>query len=101
VIAWAHGLSGVARQCVPSLARNLQQGPFFSMYVGLGHAVVATDYAGLGTHFRNAFADTPSNAMDVIYSIPAARRAVPQLGSRWIAMGLAKVGWPRWAWRNW
>jgi hypothetical protein len=92
VIAWAHGLSGVARQCAPSLARSLQQGPFFSMYVGLGYAVVATDYAGLGTHFRNAFADTPSNAMDVIYSIPAARRAVPQLGSRWIAMGTGEGG---------
>jgi dipeptidyl aminopeptidase/acylaminoacyl peptidase len=65
VIAWAHGLSGVARQCAPSLARNLQQGPFLSMYVGLGYAVVATDYTGLGTRFRNAFADTPSNALDV------------------------------------
>jgi acetyl esterase/lipase len=92
VIAWAHGLSGVARQCAPSLARNLQQGPFFSMYVGLGYAVVATDYTGLGTRFRNAFADTPSNAMDVIYSIPAARRVVSQLGSRWIAMGNGEGG---------
>jgi acetyl esterase/lipase len=92
VIAWAHGLSGVARQCAPSLARNLQQGPFFSMYVGLGYAVVATDYTGLGTSFRNAFADTPSNALDVIYSLPAARRAAPQLGSRWIAMGMGEGG---------
>jgi len=43
-------------------------------------------------HFRNAFADTPSNALDVIYSIPAARHAVPQLGSRWIAMGNGEGG---------
>ncbi|HEV2731306.1 MAG TPA: hypothetical protein VGV15_14850 [Terriglobales bacterium] len=92
VIAWAHGLSGVARQCAPSLARNLQHGPFLSMYVGLGYAVVATDYTGLGTRFRNAFADTPSNALDVIYSIPAARRAAPELGSRWIAMGSGEGG---------
>jgi len=92
VIAWAHGLSGVARQCVPSLARNLQHGPFRSMYVQLGYAVVATDYTGLGTSFRNAFADMPSNALDVIYSIPAARRAVPELGSRWIAIGTGEGG---------
>ena len=92
VIAWAHGWSGVARQCAPSLARNLQHGPFLSMYVQLGYAVVATDYAGLGTSFRSAFADTPSNALDVIYSIPAARRALPQLGSRWIAMGTGEGG---------
>jgi hypothetical protein len=92
VIAWAHGWSGVARECAPSLARNLQRGPFLSMYVHLGYAVVSTDYSGLGTSFRSAFADAPSNAWDVIYSIPAARRAVPQLGSRWIAMGTDEGG---------
>jgi Secretory lipase len=92
VIAWAHPLNGVARQCAPSLARNLQHGPYLSMYVNLGYAVVATDYAGLGTGFRNAFSDVQSNAKDVIYSIPAARAAVPQLNSRWIAVGIGEGG---------
>lgn len=92
VIAWAHAMNGVARQCAPSLARNVQHGPFLSMYVGLGYAVVATDYTGLGTNFRNAFLDAPSNATDVIYSVPAARAAVPQLGSRWIAVGIGQGG---------
>ncbi len=92
VIAWAHALRGVARQCAPSLARNLQHGPILAMYVNLGYAVVATDYTGLGTSFRNAFADMPSNATDVIYSVPAARAAVPQLGSRWIAIGIGQGG---------
>ena len=92
VIAWAHAMNGVARQCAPSLARNVQHGPFLSMYVGLGYAVVATDYAGLGTNFRNAFLDAQSNARDVIYSVRAARAAVPQLGSRWIAVGIGQGG---------
>jgi fermentation-respiration switch protein FrsA (DUF1100 family) len=97
VIAWAHGFSGAARQCAPSLMRSVYYGPFLSMYVNLGYAVVATDYAGLGTDFRNAVMDMRSNAMDVIYSIPAARAAVPQLSARWVAMGeslggLAAVG---------
>jgi hypothetical protein len=92
VIAWAHSLNGVARQCAPSLARNLLHGPFLSMYVNLGYAVVATDYAGLGTVFRNAFSDMQSNARDVIYSIPAARAAVPKLDSRWIAIGIEEGG---------
>ncbi|MGC1452973.1 MAG: lipase family protein [Candidatus Sulfotelmatobacter sp.] len=87
VIAWAHAATGVARQCAPSLMRNIGHGPFLSMYVNLGYAVVATDYAGLGTHFRNAFLDGPSNATDVINSVPAARAAVPQLGARWIVVG--------------
>jgi hypothetical protein len=87
VIAWAHGATGVARQCAPSLMRNVGHGPFLSMYVNLGYAVVATDYTGLGTNFRNAFLDAPSNATDVIGSVSAARAAVPQLGAKWIVMG--------------
>jgi hypothetical protein len=92
LIAWAHPLSGVARQCAPSLARNLQHGPYLAMYVNLGYAVVATDYAGLGTAFRNAFFDVQSNGKDVIDSIPAARAALPQLNSRWIAVGIGEGG---------
>jgi hypothetical protein len=92
VMAWAHSITGVARSCAPSLRRNLGHGPFLSMYVNLGYAVVATDYTGLGTNFRNAFLDAPSNAMDVIASIPAARQALPQIGSRWVAMGAAEGG---------
>jgi hypothetical protein len=86
-MAWAHGATGVARSCAPSLMRNVGHGPFLSMYVNLGYAVVATDYAGLGTDFRNAFLDAPSNANDVITSISAARAAVPELGASWIVMG--------------
>ncbi len=87
VIAWAHGFSDAARQCAPSLFRNLYYGPLLSMYVNLGYAVVATDYTGLGTDFRSAVMDVPSNATDVIDSIPAAHAAVPQLGAKWIAIG--------------
>jgi hypothetical protein len=87
VIAWAHGTTGVARSCAPSLMRNIGHGPFLSMYVNLGYAVVATDYTGLGTNFRNAFLDAQSNATDVIGSVSAARAAVPQLGARWIVIG--------------
>ena len=92
VIAWAHALDGVARQCAPSLRRNLQHGPFLSMYVKLGYAVVATDYAGLGTAVRNAFEDARSNATDVIYSVAAARSAVHGLDARWVAIGIGEGG---------
>lgn len=92
VIAWAHDLNGVARSCAPSLTRNLRNGAFLTMYVRLGYAVVATDYAGLGTGYRNASADMLSNASDIIYAVPSARAAVPQLGSRWIAMGTEEGG---------
>jgi hypothetical protein len=92
IIAWAHGATGVARSCAPSLTRNLGHGPFLSMYVNLGYAVVAPDYTGLGTDFRYAFLDGPSNAADLIASIPASRTAVAQLGAKWIVMGEAEGG---------
>jgi hypothetical protein len=59
------------------------------MYVGLGYAVVASDYAGLGTNFPYAVLDVPSNAQDVINSVAAARTALPQLGSKWLVAGYA------------
>ena len=92
VIAWAHDFTGFARECAPSLLRNLNEGPLLSMYAHLGYAVVASDYAGLGTSFPHAALDMRSNAMDVIYSIPAARAAVPQLGTDWVAAGYSQGG---------
>ena len=86
VIAWAHRFMATARPCAPSLSRALNNGPFLSMYANLGYAVVATDYVGLGSDFRNAFVDLQSNATDVIYSVQAARQALRQLSSKWVAM---------------
>jgi hypothetical protein len=87
VIAWAHQYRGAARQCAPSLMKNLGVGPLLAMYANLGYAVVATDYYGLGADSRNPVLDMKSNAFDVMYSVPAARAAVPQIGPKWIAIG--------------
>jgi predicted esterase len=90
IIAWAHEFVGSARQCAPSLSKNLSEGPLVSMYASLGYAVVASDYAGLGTHFPHAVFDVRSNSLDLIYSIPAARAALPQLGKNWVAAGYSQ-----------
>src|SRR6202521_3303565 len=87
VIAWAHEFRGAARQCAPSLMKNLGVGPLLAMYANLGYAVVATDYSGLGAGAGNPVLDMQSNAFDMIYSVPAARAAVTQIGPKWIALG--------------
>jgi pimeloyl-ACP methyl ester carboxylesterase len=61
-------------------------------YVTLGYAIVATDYAGLGTTGRHAYLDMLSNATDVINSVPAARAAVPGLSQRWLVIGHSQGG---------
>jgi pimeloyl-ACP methyl ester carboxylesterase len=54
VIAWAHGTTGVARTCAPSLfseaadSSGIYLAPDLSAYVGAGYLVAATDYQGLG-----------------------------------------------------
>jgi len=93
LLAWSHGTSGVATNCAPSLMKSL----FYNWeglyeYVTLGYAVVATDYAGLGTAGRHAYLDMLSNATDVVNSVPAARAAVPGLGQRWLVIGHSQGG---------
>jgi pimeloyl-ACP methyl ester carboxylesterase len=53
----------------------------------LGYAVVAPDYAGLGTDVPHQYLTAPAQANDVLNAVPAARKAVPQLGARWVAVG--------------
>jgi hypothetical protein len=57
------------------------------MYANSGYAVVATDYAGLGTLSGTAVIDMQSNALDVIYSVVGAREAVKEIGPKWMAVG--------------
>jgi hypothetical protein len=87
VIAYAHAFRGAARQCAPSLMKNLGVGPLLAMYANIGYAVIATDYSGLGADSGKPVLDMPSNALDVLYSVPAARAAVPRIGPKWIAVG--------------
>jgi pimeloyl-ACP methyl ester carboxylesterase len=87
VIAWAHEFRGAARQCAPSLMKNLGAGPLLAMYGNLGYAVVATDYSGLGADSGKPVLDMQSNALDVMYSVVAARAAVKDIGPKWMAVG--------------
>lgn len=98
VVAWAHGTSGVARQCAPSLMKNLYYGNegLFD-FPAHGLAVVATDYHGLGTSGAHQYMNKLAQGYDVIYSVAAARSAVPALGSRWVADGHSQGGMASWS----
>ena len=97
VIAWAHGTSGVARMCAPSLMKDIEYGSEGLMpMVAAGFAVVATDYAGLGTPGHHPYDNKIPQANDVVYSVVAARTAVPSLGRRWVAIGHSQGGVAVW-----
>ena len=97
IIAWAHGTSGVARLCAPSAMKDVYYGDE-GLYAMLkaGYAVVATDYHGLGTAGPHQYVNKIAQANDVIYSIPAARAAVPSLGRRWVVDGHSQGGLAAW-----
>ncbi len=98
VIAWAHGTSGVARQCAPSLQKDMEYGEEGLMpMVRAGFAVVATDYHGLGTQGPHEYVNKTAQGHDVIFSIPAARAAVPALDRRWVVIGHSQGGLAAWS----
>lgn len=97
VIAWAHGTSGVARMCAPSLMKDVYYGTdVLGPMVAAGYAVVATDYHGLGTEGPHQYVNKAAQSNDVIYSVPAARAAQPGLGRKWVVDGHSQGGMTAW-----
>jgi alpha-beta hydrolase superfamily lysophospholipase len=78
VIAWAHGTTGYARRCAPSLLDEPFTAGAFPDVLGevLSHrwAVVATDYAGLGTAGHQPYLIGAGEARSVLDSVRAARQ---------------------------
>ena len=98
VIVWAHGTSGVATQCAPSLQKDLEYGEEGLLpMVRAGFAVIATDYHGLGTQGPHEYLNKTAQGRDVIYSIPAAHAAVPSLARRWVVIGHSQGGLAAWS----
>jgi hypothetical protein len=97
VIAWAHGTTGVARICAPTLDTNLSYGEEGLMpMVRAGFAVIATDYHGLGTPGPHQYLNKTAQTNDVVYSVPAAHQAVEGLDSRWVVVGHSQGGFAAW-----
>jgi alpha-beta hydrolase superfamily lysophospholipase len=75
VVAWAHGTTGIARRCAPSLAAQ----PFASIagleaMLARGYVVAATDYPGLGTAGMHPYLIGESGGRAVLDSVRAARQ---------------------------
>lgn len=100
VISWAHGTTGYADTCAPSvdtpdgLAHDYL-GPVTTMldtWVARGYAVVQTDYQGLGTPGGHPYVDGTSEANTVTDIVRAARELNPGIGTDWVAIGHSQGG---------
>ena len=98
IVAWAHGTSGIDRQCAVSNIRNLQY-DFRSVFTlaSMGYAVVTADYVGLGSDQFFNYLAYKLHANDVVYSVAAAQSIFPQLSKGWVSFGHSEGGGVAWA----
>jgi predicted esterase len=92
VVVDAHGSSGIGRDCAPSLMRDLYHGNQMLQFVRRSWAVVAPDYAGMGTTGKVEFVNASAEANDVIDALRAAAQALPVLSHRWVLWGHSQGG---------
>jgi alpha-beta hydrolase superfamily lysophospholipase len=97
VVAWAHGTSGLADQCAPSIAPGLAHDTTavneVRALLARGWVVVASDYPGLGTPGVHTYLIGEADARAVIDSVTATHAL---LGSRvaatWVVVGHSEGG---------
>ncbi len=97
VIAWAHGTTGVAQTCAPSLIGGNE--PFYAGFPAVGQvvkqgwAIVAPDYPGLGTSGPAPYLIGAGEAHSVLDAVRAARR-LPEasLSGRTVVWGYSQGG---------
>lgn len=94
VIAWTHGLIGIAQRCAPSLGTaNFTAIPALREALRRGYTIVAPDYPGLGSNMVHPVLVGRSEAMSVLDAVRAARK-IPDAdaGSRFALWGESEGG---------
>lgn len=94
VVAWAHGTTGIAQACAPSLSKKAVTGiPGLSDMITRGWTVAASDYPGLGTSGPHAYLVGEEAANAVIDSARAARSLpAARASSRFAVWGHSQGG---------
>ncbi|WP_253194197.1 lipase family protein [Gordonia sp. i37] len=101
LIAYAHGTTGVTRDCGPSDRPDmLGDLKAVAAFLDSGYAVATTDYQGLGLRTTTAphpYLEPRTAAYNVIDAVRAARSKEPTIGARWVAVGASQGGAAAWA----
>ncbi|MFU0444681.1 alpha/beta hydrolase [Pseudocitrobacter faecalis] len=78
VVVWAHGTVGVANDCAPSLnVRTDRDKQYLNTWLSLGYAVVAPDYAGLGSAGLHHYLNARGEAWSILDGVRAALKTYP------------------------
>jgi len=99
VIAYGHDSVGIRPECAPSLDPMLLG--LSNTVMGLvkaGFVVTVSDYQGLGLDKApHPFLDATTEGNNLIDSVRAARKLIPNVSDRWLAFGGSQGGQAAWA----
>jgi hypothetical protein len=90
VISWAHGTSGLGDRCATSVvgpALPKRDRPYLANWMKEGYAIVASDYAGLGTPGLPAYLNGRSEAHNIVDIVKAGRAYTGKLARKWVVVG--------------
>lgn len=91
VMDWAHGTTGMADICAPSLDAATAL-PAVNTFLDKGWVVTGTDYEGLGTPGLHPYIVGDSEARGVIDIVRAARNDNPQISADYLVWGHSQGG---------
>ncbi len=92
VVAWAHGTTGMADECAPSLDPT-EETPAIDELLAKGWAVAATDYQGQGTPGLHPYIAGKTAARNTVDSVRAARELSDgDVGTDYVVWGHSQGG---------
>jgi hypothetical protein len=99
IVAYGHSTTGIQTECAPSLDSKLLNftAPVADL-VQAGYVVAMSDYQGLGVdQWRHPYFDSTTLGYNMIDSVRAARKLVPEASDRWLAFGTSEGAQAAWA----
>jgi pimeloyl-ACP methyl ester carboxylesterase len=99
VLAFGHPTSGTETDCAPSLSPDLlTSSVIVTGLVKAGYVVAVPDYQGLGlNNTYHPYLDSTTEGYNLIDSVRAARKLIPNTSDRWLAIGISQGGQAAWA----
>jgi hypothetical protein len=98
MVAFGHRATGIQSQCAPSYSPTLLgESATVVELVKAGYVVTVPDYQGLGLDKTyHPFLDSTTEGYNLIDSISAVRKLVPETSKNWIAFGIGQGGQAAW-----
>ncbi|WP_025353142.1 alpha/beta hydrolase [Nocardia nova] len=95
VVAWAHGTVGLGDDCAYSVTGPAdvdRDWAYLGTWLKQGYAIVAADYAGLGSPGEHPYLDGVVEAHNVVDAVHAAVGHYSQLSRKWVVVGQSQGG---------